>query len=288
MKKPLVSIIVPCYNQAQYLDEALESVLCQSHANWECILVNDGSHDHTEEIAKKWILRDDRFKYYYKSNGGVSSARNFGIANSTGDYILPLDGDDKIGSEYIKLALSEFENDNSLCLVYANAFFFGTKEELWQLPDFNFKSFLLNNCIYCSAIYKKEDFLRVGGYDEKLIYGNEDWEFWINLFSKYNGSPKIKKINYLGFFYRRKTISRDVDLYNSSQKTAETLFEIYKKHHLVYEEYFGNYIDVVKNSINYRNGVQNLLKSRKYIFNLFTEKFFWIKFFKIIDDKILK
>ena len=60
----LVSIIVPCYNQAQYLDEALQSVLEQSHQNWECIIINDGSTDNTEEISKKWLQLDTRFQYF--------------------------------------------------------------------------------------------------------------------------------------------------------------------------------------------------------------------------------
>ena len=63
---PLISVIVPCYNQAQYLDECLQSVLDQTYQNWECIIVNDGSPDHTEEVAKKWTEKDPRFKYLKK------------------------------------------------------------------------------------------------------------------------------------------------------------------------------------------------------------------------------
>jgi glycosyltransferase involved in cell wall biosynthesis len=76
---PKISVIVPCYNQAIYLDECLQSVLDQTHENWECIIVNDGSTDHTEETAKKWTEKDARFIYIYKKNGGLSSARNAGL-----------------------------------------------------------------------------------------------------------------------------------------------------------------------------------------------------------------
>ena len=88
MAMPKVSIIVPCYNQAHYLDESLQSLLDQTYTNWECILVNDGSPDATEEIAKQWEARDSRFVYLYKENGGVSSARNLGIATAKADFIL--------------------------------------------------------------------------------------------------------------------------------------------------------------------------------------------------------
>lgn len=280
MKVPLVSIIVPAYNQDQYLEEALQSVLNQSYQNWECIIVNDGSSDTTEEIAKQWVVKDNRFNYYYKKNGGVSSARNLGILNSSGKYILPLDADDKLGDDYISLVINEFQVDDSLCLVYTDASFLGTRNELWHLPVFDFENLLLSNCIYCSAIFKKEDFLRVGGYDEKFKYGNEDWEFWINLLSKHD-SPKVKKISYLGFFYRRKLISRDVELNNDPVKQDETLFEIYKKHNLLYEKHFGSYIENVKKSKRLRANIQTLLSSEKLILNLFTEKFFGFKLFKI-------
>lgn len=66
----LVSIIVPCFNQAQYLDECLQSVLNQTYAHWECIIINDGSTDNTAEISKKWIEKDTRFFYFEKENGG--------------------------------------------------------------------------------------------------------------------------------------------------------------------------------------------------------------------------
>ena len=82
MTSPKISIIVPCYNQAQYLDECLQSALDQTFQNWECIIINDGSPDETEEFAKNWTEKDARFLYFKKENGGVSFARNFGIGKS--------------------------------------------------------------------------------------------------------------------------------------------------------------------------------------------------------------
>ena len=83
----LVSIIVPCYNQAQYLPETLQSVLDQTYTNWECIIVNDGSPDATEAVAQEWCEKDHRFIYLKKENGGLSSARNAGLKIAKGDYI---------------------------------------------------------------------------------------------------------------------------------------------------------------------------------------------------------
>lgn len=108
---PKISVVVPCYNQAQYLDECLQSVLNQTYQDWECIIVNDGSPDNTEDVAKSWAEKDTRFIYLSKENGGLSSARNAGIEIAKGEWILPLDADDKIGERYLELAEKEFEND---------------------------------------------------------------------------------------------------------------------------------------------------------------------------------
>lgn len=87
MTNPLISVIVPCYNQAQYLDECLQSVVEQTYPNWECIIVNDGSPDNTEEIALQWTEKDSRFIYIKKENGGLSSARNAGLEIAKGKWI---------------------------------------------------------------------------------------------------------------------------------------------------------------------------------------------------------
>ena len=99
---PLVSIIVPCYNLAQYLDEALLSIYNQTYTDWECTIVDDGSQDNTKEVAQNWVAKDSRFVYLYKENGGVSSARNFGIEKANSEYILTLDADDKHEASFLE------------------------------------------------------------------------------------------------------------------------------------------------------------------------------------------
>lgn len=102
MNRPKVSIIVPCYNLAQYLDEALQSIYNQTYIDWECIIVDDESQDHTKEVAQNWVAKDSRFVYLYKENEGVSSARNFGIEKANSEYILTLDADDKYEASFLE------------------------------------------------------------------------------------------------------------------------------------------------------------------------------------------
>jgi len=112
VRKPLVSIIIPCYNQSQYLPETLDSVLAQKYTNWECIIINDGSTDNTDEIALSYCKTDDRFHYFKKLNGGVSSARNYGIQFACGEYIQFLDSDDLLSENKIQLQIEDLSNQN--------------------------------------------------------------------------------------------------------------------------------------------------------------------------------
>ena len=123
--KPTLSIIVPCYKQAEYLPETLDSVLKQTFKEWECIIVNDGSPDNASQVAQKYVDLDSRFRLIETENRGVSAARNTGIRASSGKYILPLDGDDLILPEYARLAIEWFELHPETKLVYCEAKKFG-------------------------------------------------------------------------------------------------------------------------------------------------------------------
>ena len=234
---PKISIIVPCYNQAQYLDECLQSVLDQTYQDWECIIVNDGSPDNTEEIAKKWVEKDSRFKYLYKENGGVASARNLAIKNAVGEWILPLDGDDKIAIDYLNLASQQFKNNYAI--IYCEAQFFGAIKNKWVLPNFNYNVFLQNNIIFCTAFFRKTDWRKVSGYDENLVHGFEDWDFWLGIINK---DSNILKLDYLGFSYRQIETSRANTINKNQKKIDESYNYIFNKH---LEKYIGksNLID---------------------------------------------
>lgn len=272
--KPVVSVIVPCYNQAQYLDECLQSILDQTFDNWECIIVNDGSPDNTDEIVKKWLNKDSRFNYIKKENGGLSSARNTGIEIAKGEWILPLDSDDKIGNKYFELAQNEFHKDYSV--IYCQAEFFGAENSLWNLKDYSYQKLLTGNMIFCSAFYKKDVWKKSGGYDTNLIYGREDWEFWINILDK---KSKVLKLNYLGFYYRRKNNSMDVEINKNLDKRIYSENYIYKKHLNKYLIYNQNPIDNYKITFNKLNEMNS--NNNKINKNIITRILF--KIIKIIS-----
>lgn len=269
-----ISIIVPCYNQAQYLDECLQSVLEQTYENWECIIVNDGSPDDTEVVAKKWVEKDNRFQYLYKKNGGLSSARNAGITIAKGIYILPLDADDKIASNYCELAIQEFINDADLKLVYCLAEKFGDEQGLWQLPDFSLSLLASDNMIFCSAFFKKSDWEYVGGYDLNMVYGLEDWEFWIHLLKK---GGKVKRLNEICFFYRIKKASmiKKMD-FNQSIFLKRYLSQ---KHADFFVREFGSFHELNQMILFKDSEFYTKLKSKKFLLDALLHTFFKITFF---------
>jgi glycosyltransferase involved in cell wall biosynthesis len=231
----LVSIIVPCYNQAQYLPDALKSVLDQTFHNWECIIVNDGSQDNTESVALKWCEKDPRFTYLNKINEGLCSARNFGISHSNAEYILPLDADDKISNNYLNECLISFQTNNNIKIVYGKGVKFGLINESLNLRDYSFDVLLTENMIFCSGMYRKSDWEKCGGYDVNMTYGLEDWEFWINLLK--SGGEVIKNIN-CHFYYRIKEVSMRTEL--QSDINARYMMNRY-----IFEKYYNYYnIDV--------------------------------------------
>ena len=117
MQKPLISIIIPVYNAEKYLPNCLDSVINQTYKNLEIILVDDGSTDKSSEICDEYAQKDFRIKLIHKENGGVSSARNAGLALVSGDYIAWVDSDDFVAPDYIEYMyklLKEYDADISL------------------------------------------------------------------------------------------------------------------------------------------------------------------------------
>lgn len=195
----LVSIIIPIFNQGNYIVQTLDAVQRQSYKNIELIVVDDGSTDeYTKSILDDISMRHD-ISFYRKRNGGLSSARNFGIDRANGNFIICLDSDDLISKNYVRALVNEISSDFSVRIAYSNGYLFDARNGFWYLPEFKENIFLLKNTIHCSAIFYKEDWIKVGGYNEALEKGWEDWDFWISLIAT---GCKVKKIQRPYFFYR--------------------------------------------------------------------------------------
>lgn len=179
---PRVSIIIPCYNHGQYIREALDSVEKVSDKSlYEVIIVNDGSKDqYTIEMMDK--LAAEGYHVINQVNQGLGRTRNNGIKLAKGDYILPLDSDNRIRPEYIYESIKILDTHPEIAVVYGDAQFFGDKDKRHVVGEFNLQNMMIENRIDACAVYRKSVWEAVGGYDEKMpIMGYEDWDMWMNM-----------------------------------------------------------------------------------------------------------
>ncbi len=259
-----VSIIVPCYNQAHFLDEALQSVLNQTYTNWECIIVNDGSPDHTKNVAEKWCEKDNRFKYLEKENGGLSSARNAGIEISEGEYILPLDADDLLHEKFLEILVPELKQNKNLAIVSCySKFFFGSKNNIiheLKPKGTTYHALLYENILVATSLYRKSCWEAVGGYDESMKNGFEDWEFWVAI-TKIGWTFKI--VEEFLFYYRKQKQSMLTDtLENHRLANMEYVFN---KHKEIYIDKYQTTLKYLFYLINkHSTSERNIKKSVEY------------------------
>lgn len=195
MSEPLVSVIMPAYNAGKFIDESIRSVIAQSFAGWELIVVDDGSVDNTKQIVEQFCNTDSRIKYFYQPNGKQGKARNKGIVQSRGKYIAFLDADDVWLPQKLEVQLKEIEEKN-VDLVFADIFafensisepiqyknsgkgFFKGEEGLHQLLE--------RNKIPCSTVLVKKDAIQnAGSFTENIaIPYAEDYHLWIKMLLK--------------------------------------------------------------------------------------------------------
>jgi glycosyltransferase involved in cell wall biosynthesis len=282
----LVSIIVPCFNQAQYLDEALQSVLDQTYENWECIIVNDGSPDNTEAIAQKWVRKDSRFIYLYKKNGGVSSSRNLALEMVKGDYIQFLDSDDFLNKEKLELSLNLINegHENDIKIIVSDFRMFVDNPNKTLNPYCSLNSELLN---FESLLYSWNATFTIPihcGFFKASLFENirfpenmtahEDWIVWVSIFKTGGKALFLDKILAL---YRMNPSSRvrTKSLHEDQMKACEYFKyylseqEFYKLSMLLISRYYKSNDDLkcgfkaIKNSNSYQAGlmIKKILKT---------------------------
>ncbi len=224
----LLSIVIPCYNHGSYIQEALDSIdQNQIGYAYEIIIVDDGSTDaytlqKLEDLKKQYTV-------IQQQNSGPAMARNNGIRQARGKYILPLDADNKIKPAYINKAIPLLEH-NTCDIVYARPEFFGDlsrKKRQYKVRKFDDLAIVTGNCADACAVYRKEVWDKNGGYDPNIPYhGFEDWEFWIH--ASANGF-RFHLINEKLFYYR--IIGNSVITgYDNKQRIIENHRYISKKH----------------------------------------------------------
>lgn len=194
----MVSVVIPCYKQGHFLKDAIESVRCQTYKDYEIIVVNDGSPDNTTEVANLLGAR-----CIEKKNGGLSSARNAGIKAAKGEYILPLDADDKIHPEFLSKTMA-LMSEADVVGTWFKTFGNSNREHQRYVTNVDANYLRSQNPVTCCSLFRKSMWKDIGGYDEKMKDGYEDWDFWLSSAEK---GYKIRIIPEYLFYYRKHSVS---------------------------------------------------------------------------------
>lgn len=177
-----VSVIIPCYNYAVFLTEAVESVIAQTYPLFEIIIVNDGSTDHTVEICNTLLEKHPHIPItvmHQPNSGDPAVARNMGITHAKGQYVLCLDADDKLNPDFLAACIETFTYNPRISIVYPCLQEFGGQQSFWGETPYDFQLLLHWNYIPTASMFYKHVWQNVGGIKTDVIIC-EDWDFWIS------------------------------------------------------------------------------------------------------------
>ena len=193
-----MSVVIPCYNHGKFLDDAVDSVLQSDFEEYEIIIVNDGSTDPlTLRVFKGLQQRfsdGQKVTIISQENSGLPSARNAAIQRAAGEYILPLDADNRIRPSYLRKAAAILDTHQNIGVVYAYANLFGNKKGVWTFPRFDPRKLLIENFVEACSVFRKKIWEECKGYDPAMVIGYEDWDFWLSVMEKGWGFHLIEEV----------------------------------------------------------------------------------------------
>ena len=271
---PLISIIIPCYNDAQYIEQAVNSALNQTYSNKEVIVVDDGSNEETKIVLNK--LEPKITKLITQENKGQSTARNVGICASKGEYILVLDSDDFFEPTFGEKAINKFREDEEIAIITCLAKRFSENGliDIFTPRGGDLNNFLFSNSALGSTIFKRKDWEYCGGYEEKLpLLGFEDWEFYIQILKRGGYAYVIDEILFNYQIRENSTTDRIRDL--KLEKFKCIIF----KHKELYKDNFENLIENLFERIEREKSekVKNTQSMEFQIGKTILKPFRWIK-----------
>jgi glycosyltransferase involved in cell wall biosynthesis len=206
---PLVSVITPAFNTAQYVGRAISSVLTQSMPDVELLVVDDGSTDETLAVVRRCAERDARVRVFSQANGGVAKARNRAIREARAPFIALLDSDDEWMPHYLERQMHTLAAEGARTVVTANAFnrggafdgrpFWPARDEPQRLTIHDLIAHEDSVCIM--SVFSRAMHAELDGYDESFVGGSEDYDFWLRAASR--GYAFIRTWLPIAFYQRR-------------------------------------------------------------------------------------
>jgi hypothetical protein len=271
----LISIIIPCYNDAQYIEHAVHSALNQTYLNKEVIVVDDGSNVETKTVLKR--LEPKITQLITQENQGQSTARNAGIKEAKGDYIVTLDSDDFFEPSFCEKAIDIIQSRSDVKIVtcHSNLLFEHKPSYVFRSPGGSISNFLYQSDALGSCMFRKKEWQISGGYDENMRSGFEDWEFSIRLLKEGGFAEVIDEPLYN---YRKRNNTTSV-------KAREVKYDLWKyiltKHKALYIDDFDLFIEkmLFKIQNEEKEKIKNLNRLEFRIGKLILSPIRYIKFF---------
>lgn len=232
-----ISIIITCYNDEKYIEQAVTMALAQAYEPKEVIVVDDGSNSRTKEVIKN--LENKMDLLITQENQGVSAARNRGIKEATGKYILVWDSDDYFNPDFCRKAIPIFTKNPSAVLVTCYTRWFSSRkkfDKIFKPRGGSLKDALFGNVAMGSVMFEKSSWERAGGYDENMTLGYEDWEFYLRLLKRGGETMVLPEVL---FNYRNKPNSKNK---TANKRKYELLIYIYLKHQDLYKANFELFV----------------------------------------------
>jgi glycosyltransferase involved in cell wall biosynthesis len=241
--QPLVSIIIPTYNRAHLIGETLDSVIAQTYQNWECIIVDDGSSDNTDEVIGEYTKKDTRFKYYHRPEEhlpGGNGARNYGFKMSQGEYVNWFDSDDLMLPDKLRVQSKVLDNDNNVDVVFSDSAIFQNENN--KIKIIKEYKIITNNFITDYVLRKlnaqtgtalwKKNILLYFKYNE-FLKQSQDHDYYSRVFSK---CPNIKIVNKELTLIRVNHPSISLNFLKHDNEKKKSFIDTYSKLLKVYEQ----------------------------------------------------
>lgn len=288
--QPLVSIIIPTYNRAHLIGETLNSVLAQTYQNWECIIVDDGSSDNTDEVVGAYVKRDSRFKYFLRPDEhlpGGNGARNYGFKISQGEYVNWFDSDDLMVSEKLKLQVDYLIKNKNIDVVFCECRNFYLKKNelvkcsLNKIQTVNFiEDYVLRklDAQTGTALWRKAVLLKQH-YDEELLQ-SQDYEYYSRLFSK---SPQIGVLKKPLTLVRKEHDSISNSYLNYDKNKVKSFVKAYTGLIIYYDQNYKIQLTLINFILASLNSNLNLMNDKdvlKYYFDKINQIFYSVPNFK--------
>jgi hypothetical protein len=203
MSTPRISVLLPCFNDGQWIDEALESVRQQTFQDFEVVIVDDGSTD-AATVRKLESISDSNIRVFRTENRGLPAARNHAAAQARGELFCALDADDRLAATWFEKGQTLLTSRPEITFVSHWLETFGDEHWTWKPERCDLPALLVKNTINGAALVRRAAFEAVGGYDESMRRGCEDWDFWLRLVEAGHQGTIIPEVL---FYYRRHSTS---------------------------------------------------------------------------------